>query len=60
MPNGASARRGHSFLSTNAELLDRYAACATSAEVIATQQAYLDGMQAAHDKNELRKGARVG
>jgi hypothetical protein len=33
--------RGHSFFSTNAELLARYAACATAAEVIDTQQAYI-------------------
>ena len=34
--------RGHSFFSTNAELLDRYAACPTSAEVIQVQTDYLD------------------
>jgi len=34
--------RGHSFLSTNEELLDRYAACPTSAEVIQVQTDYLD------------------
>jgi len=34
--------RGHSFLSTNEELLDRYAACPTSAEVIQVQTQYLD------------------
>jgi len=34
--------RGHSFLSTNEELLDRYAACPTSAEVIQVQTEYLD------------------
>jgi hypothetical protein len=28
---------GHSFFSTNDELLDRYAACDTAAEVIAVQ-----------------------
>ncbi|KAA6422954.1 MAG: RNase L inhibitor [Trebouxia sp. A1-2] len=33
---------GHSFLSTNEELLDRYAACPTSAEVIQVQTEYLD------------------
>ena len=48
--------RGHSFLSTNRELLERYAACATSVEVIAVQQAYLDDMQAKHEQNVLRKG----
>lgn len=34
--------RGHSFLSTNEELLDRYAACPTSAEVIQVQTQYLE------------------
>jgi hypothetical protein len=33
--------RGHSFFSTNGELLERYAACADAAEVIAAQNAYL-------------------
>ncbi|KAL4448316.1 hypothetical protein ABPG75_005535 [Micractinium tetrahymenae] len=36
---------GHSFLSLNEALLDRYAACATAAEVIAVQQAHLEGAQ---------------
>ena len=40
------ARRGHSFLSANEELLARYAACPTSAEVIAVQQAWLAQLQA--------------
>lgn len=39
-------RRGHSFLSANEELLDRYAACATSAQVIAVQAAWLDALRA--------------
>ncbi|GFR50534.1 hypothetical protein Agub_g12804, partial [Astrephomene gubernaculifera] len=34
---------GHSFFSTNAELLSRYAACANAAEVIAAQNEYLSG-----------------
>ena len=34
--------RGHSFLSTNEELLDRYAACPTSTEVIQVQTQYLE------------------
>jgi hypothetical protein len=42
----ACARRGHSFLSANEELLARYAACPTSAEVIAVQQAWLAELQA--------------
>ena len=50
-------RRGHSFLSTNEELLHSYAACATSAEVIAVQTAYLEAMQADHDRTAARKGA---
>ena len=50
-------RRGHSFLSTNEELLNSYAACATSEEVIAVQTAYLEAMQADHDRTAARKGA---
>lgn len=48
LPNGPTpvARRGHSFLSLNQGLLDRYAECATAAEVIAAQQEHLDSMQA--------------
>ena len=38
-------RRGHSFLSLNKELLDSYAACATSAEVVATQQQFLEELR---------------
>ena len=38
--------RGHSFLSTNAELLERYADCATSAEVIDVQNQWLADLQA--------------
>lgn len=34
--------RGHSFLSTNEELLDRYATCPTSVEVIQVQNQYLE------------------
>jgi len=51
------SRRGHSFLSTNEELLNSYAACGTSAEVIAVQTAYLEAMQADHDRTAARKGA---
>ena len=39
--------RGHSFFSTNEELLDRYAKCPGSAEVIAVQTSYLDALHAA-------------
>ena len=39
--------RGHSFFSTNAELLDRYAACATASEVIQVQTDYLDQLSQA-------------
>jgi pre-rRNA-processing protein TSR3 len=39
--------RGHSFFSTNAELLERYAACATAAEVIEAQNAWLEEVTAA-------------
>ena len=39
--------RGHSFFSTNEELLDRYAECPGSAEVIAVQTSYLDALHAA-------------
>jgi pre-rRNA-processing protein TSR3 len=34
--------RGHSFFSTNQQLLDKYAACATAADVISTQNAWLE------------------
>ena len=44
--NDCSMHRGHSFLSANEELLARYAACPTSAEVIAVQAAYLAELQA--------------
>lgn len=37
------ACRGHSFLSLNAGLLDRYAACETAADVIEAQNAFLAG-----------------
>ena len=40
-------RRGHSFFSTNEELLDRYAECPGSAEIIAVQTSYLDALHAA-------------
>lgn len=39
--------RGHSFFSTNEELLDRYAECPGSAEVITVQTSYLEALQAA-------------
>ncbi|GBF90622.1 ribosome biogenesis protein-like [Raphidocelis subcapitata] len=38
---------GHSFFSTNAELLERYAECETAAEVIAAQNAWLEEVTAA-------------
>ena len=44
--NDNPMHRGHSFLSANEELLARYAACPTSAEVIAAQAAYLAQLQA--------------
>ena len=37
----AKFKWGHSFLSLNGELLERYAACADGAEVIAAQEAWL-------------------
>lgn len=42
-----SARRGHSFFTTNEELLDRYAECPGSTEVIAVQTSYLESLHAA-------------
>ena len=33
--------RGHAFFSANADLLDQYAACTTSEDVIAAQNAWL-------------------
>jgi len=38
--------RGHAFLSANADLLDRYAACNTAQEVIQVQTSYLEHLQA--------------
>lgn len=43
-------RRGHSFFSTNAELLDRYAACANASEVIQVQTEYLEQLTQASAK----------
>lgn len=34
--------RGHSFFSTNAELLEAYAACDSAADIIAAQNAWLE------------------
>lgn len=34
--------RGHSFFSTNAELLEVYAACETAADIIAAQNKWLE------------------
>jgi hypothetical protein len=34
--------RGHSFFSTNAELLEAYSQCETAADVIAAQNAWLE------------------
>ena len=38
--------RGHGFFSANEELLERYAACPGSAEVIAVQSAHLEALRA--------------
>lgn len=43
----ALCRRGHSFYTTNAEILERYADCNTAAEVIAAQNAYLEEVMTA-------------
>jgi pre-rRNA-processing protein TSR3 len=46
----AKFKWGHSFFSLNQELLDRYAACANGAAVIAEQEAWLHESQApVHD-----------
>ena len=42
--------RGHSFFSTNADLLERYAACPSAAEVIAVQTSFLEQLQNAPAK----------
>ena len=42
--------RGHSFFSTNADLLERYAACPSSAAVIEVQTSFLDQLQNAPPK----------
>lgn len=43
----AAAARGHSFFSTNAELLEAYAACNTAGDIIAAQNAWLQQATAA-------------
>lgn len=48
---------GHSFLSVNEELLDTYAACASSEAVIAAQTAHLDSMAQLQQDNAARKDA---
>ena len=42
--------RGHSFFSTNADLLERYAACPSSAAVIEVQTSFLEQLQNAPPK----------
>jgi hypothetical protein len=49
-------RRGHSFLSANEELLDRYAACQSGAEVIQVQNQFLEQMQSAPRRNPAAGG----
>lgn len=46
---------GHSFLELNAELLDKYSACASSKEVLAVQEQYLEQAQQEklNRKNEI-------
>lgn len=54
------ARRGHSFLKVNEELLDIYAACDTSVDVIAAQAAHMEHMRAGQEQNAARKSAFRG
>ena len=42
--------RGHSFFSTNADLLERYAACPSSLAVIEVQTSFLEQLQNAQPK----------
>lgn len=49
--------RGHSFLKVNEELLDIYAACDTSQQVIAAQQAHLARMAAGQAQAAAHKSA---
>jgi hypothetical protein len=51
--------RGHSFLKVNEELLDIYAACDTSQQVIAAQQAHLARMAAGQAQAAARKSAPI-
>ena len=46
----ALACRGHSFFSTNADLLERYAACSSSSAVIEVQTSFLEQLQNAPPK----------
>ena len=43
---------GHSFLSLNEGLLERYSECATAVEVIQAQQEYLDSLARGGDSGE--------
>lgn len=53
--------RGHAFLSTNEELLDRYAACATSAEVITVQNEWLEQLQeTSRQRHTAQEGKPIG
>ncbi len=47
-------RWGHSFFEVNRELLDGYAACHTSTEVVAWQQEYLEKIQKEDADERLR------
>lgn len=49
--------RGHSFLKVNEELLDIYAGCDTSADVIAAQAAHMERMRAGQEQAAARKSA---
>lgn len=50
---------GHSFISLNEGLLDKYAECETAAEVVAAQNAFLDSMREEEEhKLELQEEER--
>lgn len=46
---------GHSFIALNNELLEKYSACATSKEILQTQDEYLREAQAEKDNRRMER-----
>lgn len=51
------AYRGHSFLSLNADLLERYANCASASEIIETQNRFLESLREDAEREHAAKHA---